>query len=62
MGARRVPFRSRGLGLGVALLVLWGLPACLGAQQSDVRREILESERRLAQIRAERARLQAEME
>jgi septal ring factor EnvC (AmiA/AmiB activator) len=57
-----VSFRSRGLGLGAALLVLWGSPACLGAQQSDVRREILESQRRLEQIRAERARLQEEME
>ncbi|HSW28279.1 MAG TPA: peptidoglycan DD-metalloendopeptidase family protein [Longimicrobiales bacterium] len=62
MGARGVPFRSRGLGLGAALLVLWSLPACLEAQQSDVRREILESQRRLEQIRAERARLQEEME
>jgi septal ring factor EnvC (AmiA/AmiB activator) len=33
----------------------------LGAQQTDLRREILESQRRLEQIRAERARLQQEM-
>ena len=62
MGARGVPFRSRGLGLGAALLVLWGSQAGLGAQQPDVRREILESQRRLEQIRAERAQLQEEME
>ena len=32
------------------------------AQQTDIRKEILESQRRLEQIRAERARLQKEME
>ena len=35
--------------------------APLAAQQTDLRREILESQRRLEQIRAERARLQEEM-
>ncbi len=43
-------------------LALAATPPPLGAQQSDLRREILESQRRLEQIRAERARLQAEME
>lgn len=36
--------------------------APVAGQQSDLRREILESQRRLEQIRAERARLQQEME
>jgi septal ring factor EnvC (AmiA/AmiB activator) len=44
------------------MLVVCASPGGLGAQQSDVRREILESQRRLEQIRAERARLQEEME
>jgi len=44
------------------LLALGAWPALVGAQQSDIRREILESQRRLEQIRAERARLQEEME
>ncbi len=57
--------RSRGgLGLrlcGAALLAAaWVAPAA--GQQPDIRREILESQRRLEQIRAERARLQEEME
>jgi septal ring factor EnvC (AmiA/AmiB activator) len=52
-------------GAGVALvglvLLLGGGATSLGAQQNDLRREILESQRRLEQIRAERARLQEEM-
>lgn len=38
------------------------VPRPAAAQQPDLRREILESQRRLEQIRAERARLQQEME
>jgi len=37
------------------------LPQGLAGQQPDIRREILESQRRLEQIRAERSRLQEEM-
>ena len=49
--------------LGAAVLVSGTLgTSALPAQQSDLRREILESQRRLEQIRAERARLQQEME
>jgi len=44
----------------VALLLLGGAASGLAAQ-TDIRREILESQRRLEQIRAERARLQEEM-
>lgn len=56
-----------GLRLGTTTLVLSGVLvlAAGGAaegQQTDIRREILESQRRLEQIRAERARLQGEME
>jgi septal ring factor EnvC (AmiA/AmiB activator) len=50
--AQRVP---------VALLALAACAAPLAAQQQDLRREILESQRRLEQIRAERARLEREM-
>ncbi len=52
---------SRGR-FAAVLLALGAWPALLGAQQSDIRREILESQRRLEQIRAERARLQEEMQ
>jgi septal ring factor EnvC (AmiA/AmiB activator) len=45
----------------VALCLAWVSAPRLAAQQTDVRREILESQRRLEQIRAERARLQQEM-
>lgn len=38
------------------------LAAAPGSAQQDIRREILESQRRLEQIRAERARLESEME
>lgn len=46
--------------LTAVALLLATAPYASG-QQSDVRREILESQRRLEQIRAERARLQEEM-
>lgn len=50
------------LGLGLALSVTAAATAPVSASgQTDVRREILESQRRLEQIRAERARLQGEM-
>ena len=54
--------RARGLRLcGIAILAAaWAAPAA--GQQTDIRREILESQRRLEQIRAERARLQEEIE
>ena len=48
--------------LAAVALSLAGVPVPrLAAQQTDLRREILESQRRLEQIRAERARLQQEM-
>lgn len=51
---------------GLAALLLAGLALALHAggagAQTDIRREILESQRRLEQIRAERARLEEEME
>jgi murein hydrolase activator len=46
------------LACGMGLLALPGLA---GAQQTDLRQEILESQRRLEQIRAERARLEQEV-
>jgi len=48
------------LGLGVAVLLAGAFTSPLEGQ-ADLRREILESQRRLEQIRAERARLQTEM-
>jgi septal ring factor EnvC (AmiA/AmiB activator) len=61
--------RSRiGVGPWVPVLVLsagFGLaaaPAVRGQESNDIRREILESQRRLEEIRSERARLQVEME
>jgi septal ring factor EnvC (AmiA/AmiB activator) len=48
--------------VGASVLLLLGATGPLAAQQSDLRREILESQRRLEQIRAERARLEREME
>ena len=62
MHALGVRLRSASAGVAAALLVVWVWPTCLAAQQPDIRREILESQRRLEQIRAERARLQEEME
>lgn len=50
------------LRFAAVLLALGAWPALLGAQQPDIRREILESQRRLEQIRSERARLEEEME
>ena len=46
-----------------SLLVLLAFvaPAGAAAQQADLRDEILQSQRRLEQIRAERARLEAEI-
>lgn len=55
--------RVAGIGLACAMLLgCLALPASLGAQQADLRREILESQRRLEQIRAERARLESDMQ
>ncbi len=48
--------------LACALALLATLAAGAAAQQTDLRREILESQRRLEQIRAERARLEQEMQ
>lgn len=62
MGTRGMPPGARGPWLAALLLALCAWPLSVGAQQSDLRREILESQRRLEQIRAERARLQEEME
>lgn len=45
----------------VLALLVCVAPATLAAQQPDLRAEILESQRRLEQIRAERARLEAEI-
>ncbi len=45
----------------VLALLVCVAPAGLAAQQPDLRAEILESQRRLEQIRAERARLEAEI-
>ncbi|HSG07624.1 MAG TPA: peptidoglycan DD-metalloendopeptidase family protein [Longimicrobiales bacterium] len=45
----------------VGLCIAAAAASGLSAQQADIRREILESQRRLEQIRAERARLQEEM-
>lgn len=52
--------RTRALGL-VGLLAV-SLPGPVAAQDDDLRRQLLESQRRLEEIRAERARLQEEME
>jgi len=48
--------------LAVAASLWVTLAGGLAAQQTDLRREILESQRRLEQIRAERARLEEEMQ
>lgn len=48
--------------LAVAVSLWVALAGGLAAQQTDLRREILESQRRLEQIRAERARLEEEMQ
>lgn len=58
--------RTRVLGTALALAVLT-LPAAapgvpLAAQTADIQQQIRESQRRLEEIRAERARLQSEME
>lgn len=60
---RRSPAsRSAAIVLAGAVLVVGLLaPERVPAQETDLRREILESQRRLEQIRAERARLEAEM-
>jgi len=50
--------------LALGALAGWGAvaaPARVAGQQTDLRAEILESQRRLEQIRAERARLEAEI-
>lgn len=47
--------------LAAVLGLLAAVPQPVRAQQQDIRREILESQRRLEQIRAERARLEQEM-
>lgn len=62
MAPRGVANGARALRLGaLALLLSWsGAPTA--AQQTDLRQQILESQRRLEQIRAERARLQEEVE
>jgi peptidoglycan hydrolase CwlO-like protein len=52
--------RTRALGL-VGLLAV-SVPGPVAAQDDDLRRQLLESQRRLEEIRAERARLQEEME
>lgn len=62
MGSRRVAIGSRALRLGALMLVLGATGVPAAAQQTDLRRQILESQRRLEQIRAERARLQEEVE
>src|SRR5690606_1495385 len=45
----------------LALVVLCATPTRAPAQQQDLRAELLESQRRLEQIRAERERLEAEV-
>jgi septal ring factor EnvC (AmiA/AmiB activator) len=57
-----VAIGSRALRSGALLIVLGATVAPAAAQQTDLRREILESQRRLEQIRSERARLQEEVE
>lgn len=53
---------GRTIVLALAGLLLLGLPRPVEAQSDDLRRQILESQRRLEEIRAERERLQQEME
>ncbi len=62
MGRRGAAARPLVRWLGAVAFVTVGVAAPAGAQQADIRREILESQRRLEQIRAERAHLQEEME
>ena len=62
-GTARAAIRAAALaGILATALVLGAARRPLAAQQADLRREILESQRRLEQIRAERARLQGEMQ
>ena len=49
------------LGLGVALAVLTPAPAPLTGQVAEIRREIIDSQRRLEAVREERSRLQRDL-
>ncbi len=61
-GHRRSQLVGAARALAGALALSATLAGGLAAQQTDLRREILESQRRLEQIRAERARLEEEMQ
>ncbi len=62
MRPRNFGHRTAWIGSAAALIALMVLPTCAVAQQPDLRKQILESQRRLEQIRAERARLESEMQ